>query len=502
VSKILAALRGHAKERPDAVFIRSVEGDTTYGAFLAQVETLAAELRAKKARVVALMLDNHPAWAAVDLACMAAGVTLVPIPLFFSDVQRKHAINDAQVDIVLTNIPHKFDILNDNEPYARDGTINVLDRELQWMRPPRVGQSPSNMEGIAKVTYTSGTTAQPKGVMLTQEAMDLVVVRCREFIDLRREDRPLALVPLSVLMENLLGMHTSIIAGCEYVIVPMPALGFRGSMQIDFGATLEMLRTYEATQMICTPQVLQNMIIAMERSGARLPKLKFCGLGGAPVSKAVVERGMAVGLPVYQGWGLSEAGSVLTLNVPGANKPGSAGKLIGHAKVRRAEDGELLVSGPSLLAGYTGQPPREKEEWLATGDLGEFDEEGYLFITGRKKAVIINSYGRNLSPEWVESELTTRPQIVQAVVHGDSRPFLSAIVFSPPNVEDSAIKAAIDDVNWDLPDYAQVKGWIRATEPFSMVNDQLTGTGKPRREVIYRAYAERLDRLYEEQQPR
>lgn len=498
MTRIVSALREHASKKPDAVAIRSIEGTTTYAELLAEVERLAVDLQKRRARVVALMLDNHPAWAAVDLACMLAGVTLVPIPLFFSDAQRRHAIADAEVDTVLTNLPHKFDILVEQggAAYEHGDPIVVLGRDLSWLRRPNLGGSAA-MDGIAKVTYTSGTTGQPKGVMLTLAAMDCVVSRCREVVGVSPGDRPLALVPLSVLMENLLGLYIATVAGVEYGIVPMPALGFRGSEQMDPTATLDTLRSFEATQVICTPQVLQNLIAALERGAPPVPTLKFVGLGGAPAPKRVLERGMKLGLPIYQGWGLSEAASVLTLNVPSANRPGSVGKPLGYAKIKRADDGELLVSGPTVLAGYAGMPRREPEEWLPTGDVGEFDADGYLYITGRKKAVIINSYGRNLSPEWVEGELTSRPEIAQAVVCGDSRPHLVAIVVSPKSVDDAAIKKAIDEVNWDMPDYARVKSFIRAQEPFSITNDQLTGTGKPRRDVIYRAYDEQLARLYE-----
>jgi len=493
--QILSALHAHATNHPDAVALRGVSQVIRYAELDAAVEHLAATLTERGARVVGLFLDNQPAWVIADLACLRAGVALVPIPTFFSEAQRRHAVANAGVDTVLTSHPQLF--ATPEAPGAPRGAadrVDVLGEPLGYVQiaPAR---SPDDMAGVAKVTYTSGTTGQPKGVKFTPAALEAVVTSCVGVLGARSGDRFLALVPLSVLMENLLGLYISITVRGEYIAVPMATLGFGGTTQMDAGKALDAIRAFRATNMICTPQVLSNLIAALERGAPAVPELKFVGVGGAPISRHTLERGAALGLPIYQGWGFSEAGTVVTLNTPGHDRIGTAGRALAHARVRRADDGELLVQGPALFAGYVGEP-EGPGDWLASGDLGEIDGDGYLSITGRKKTVIINSFGRNISPEWVETELLTRPELMQVVVYGDARPHLVGVVVPSPGVEAAAVARAIERVNHALPDYARLWRWIVADAPFGLANSQLTLIGKPRRDVIHDVYGARLDELH------
>jgi long-subunit acyl-CoA synthetase (AMP-forming) len=188
---------------------------------------------------------------------------------------------------------------------------------------------------------------------------------------------------------------------------------------------------------------------------------------------------------------LSEGASVQTLNLPGADRPGSVGRVLPHARVRLADDGELLVGG-ALFAGYLGDaeaPPL----WWPTGDLGRIDDEGYVHVLGRKKHVLITAFGRNVSPEWVETALRGEPAVAQAVVFGDGEPALSAVLWPLHGAEpDAALEAAVDAANQTLPDYARVRRWVRARAEFSALTGMATANGRPQRAAIWQCHADAL----------
>jgi long-subunit acyl-CoA synthetase (AMP-forming) len=276
----------------------------------------------------------------------------------------------------------------------------------------------------------------------------------------------------------------------------MGELGFRGSSRLEVKALLDSVRKHRATNMICTPQVLHDLVVELERGAKSLPDLEYVGVGGATIVESLLARAEQAGLPVYQGWGLSECASAVTFNKLGANRVGTVGRPLSHVEVRRAGDGELLVSGRSLFAGYVGEPLRAEGAWYATGDLGELDADGYVRITGRKKTLIINSFGRNVSPEWVESQLTGRSELSQVAVFGDGRPFLVGVVVPAPHTSREALTRAIDETNRELPDYARVARWVVAETPFAVANDQLSVLGKLRRENIWRDYSAQAEALY------
>ena len=168
----------------------------------------------------------------------------------------------------------------------------------------------------------------------------------------------------------------------------------------------------------------------------------------------------AVGIPVHEGYGLSEAGSVVSMNVPGKDCIGSVGQPLSHGSVDIADDGEIVVRG-NLFSGYLGQPICQIEEW-ATGDIGFIDDNGHLHITGRKKTVFATAHGRNLAPEWIESELVGTSAIAQAALFGEGRSWNIAVVVPCDAAAGVRIGQDIESLNRTLPDYAQVKDWIVA----------------------------------------
>ena len=179
-------------------------------------------------------------------------------------------------------------------------------------------------------------------------------------------------------------------------------------------------------------------------------------------------------------------------------RPGTVGKPLPHVSLKFTAENEILVKGASLL-GYAGEQDNGLHDgYLATGDIGHLDEDGYLHISGRKKNIFITSFGRNVAPEWVERELTMSKAIAQAVVFGEARPWNAAVIVPRAQATSAEIDEAIAEVNENLPDYAQVLCWILADAPFTDHNGQLTVNGRLRREVIWQAYQSRINALYED----
>ena len=225
--------------------------------------------------------------------------------------------------------------------------------------------------------------------------------------------------------------------------------------------------------------------------------LRFVAVGGALVEPALLEKAQQLGIPVYEGYRLSECASVVALNTPQINKKGSVGKPLSHVSCHIEADGEIFVKGSQLL-GYADAEHSPKQDYLATGDIGHLDDDGYLYITGRKKNVFITSFGRNVSPDWVERALTNHPDIFQAAVFGEARPFNVAVIVPKGTVYPKEIHTAISYVNRSLPDYAQVKAWVLARPCFSPQNGLVTTNFRLKREAIYRQYQSEIEVFYEE----
>ena len=175
----------------------------------------------------------------------------------------------------------------------------------------------------------------------------------------------------------------------------------------------------------------------------------------------------------------------MALNSPDDARPGTVGRPLPHLAVHLADDGEILVS-PHPFLGYVGQAPAPKR--LRTGDIGRFDADGRLSIEGRKANTLITAFGRNVAPEWVESELLAEPQILQAMAMGEAQAALSALIVAMPGAEPAQVEAAVARANARLPDYARIGDW-RLVPPFDPAAGQVTANGRPRRETLLRTYA-------------
>ena len=491
MSLILAALQRHAVSVPRKAALQDERGALTYGELPGEIEGLADRLRERAPRAIAILADNGTAWALADLAAHAAGIPCIPLPLFFSPGQIAHVLKAAAVDLVLTDQPARLQAALQQPGLAAEPFHGALQRVR--LRPAAAALPAATH----KVTFTSGTTGEPKGVCLGRDTMETVAESLRVASAATLDDRHLCLLPLSTLLENIGGLYTPLLAGATICLPGLATVGLSGSSGLDVGRLLAALDAWRASAAIMVPQMLQA-VVAAGRAGAPLPRtLRYLAVGGAPVAKRLLEEALSVGLPVHEGYGLSECASVVAVNRPGESRIGSVGKPLPHLRIDFADDGEILVRGIPWH-GYLGDASACREQdVIATGDLGHLDADGFLFLTGRKKNLFITSFGRNVAPEWVEGELASHPGIAQAACFGEARPFNCAVIVPYPGTPHDAIESALDEANRRLPDYARIRAWIPAAAPFTANNGLSTPNGRLRRAAILGQYAAQIDALYQ-----
>ena len=461
----------------------------TRDALSTEVAAMAARLQRAGTRVMATLLDNGMPWVVADLAAEQAGVVHVPLPLFFTPEQTAHALQAAGVDTLITVAP-----LAARWPQAQDTRWVVAGEPLCALRLPAQGLPMP--PGTAKLTFTSGTTGTPKGVCLGAEALLAVADGIGAATAGLGIGHHLCALPLPVLLENLAGVMAPLRRGARCTVLPLASLGLTGASGFDPAAFHRQVVAHEPNSLILLPQMLRAWTHYLGATGQSAPSsLRLVAVGGAAVGERLVDAARRVGIPACEGYGLSEGASVQTLNLPGADRPGSAGRPLPHARVRVAADGELEVAG-SLFLGYLGDPT-PPPAWWPTGDLGEVDADGHVWVRGRKKQVLITSYGRNVSPEWVETALRGEPAVAQAVVFGDGQPALGAVLWplaagQDDAATDAALAAAVAAANAGLPDYARIVRWVRGRAAFHADTGLATPNGRPQRAAILALHADAL----------
>jgi long-subunit acyl-CoA synthetase (AMP-forming) len=454
-----------------------------------RVARLCAALQARRAPLapLAILADNSPEWLAADLATQQLGLTLVPLPSFFTAAQWAHALRTSGAGAILAPPGAPLAALGFGDPIDCAGPLQLY----QAASGPQPAPMPP---GTQKITFTSGTTASPKGVCLTTtQQWDLARALQQGVAPLQLE-RHLCLLPFAVLLENIAGPYTAMLSGALTLCPPLAEVGLSGASQFDAQRCLDAIARYQAHSIIVLPQMLQALLAALGPDDTRAASLRFIAVGGAKVPARLLAAAQARGLPVYEGYGLSECSSVVALNLPGQARSGSVGRPLPHRPVRIAADGEIEVGGPA--APYLGQPPHGGD-WLATGDLGHLDQDGYLYVDGRKKDVLITGFGRNVSPEWPEAALLGSGPLAQALVVGDGQPWLSALLVpAGPHVTLAQLQQAVALANQGLPDYAQVRRWT-LVPPFTAANGLATPNGRPRRAAIEQQHATLIASLYD-----
>lgn len=491
MNSTLIALAHFASYEGKRPALRTAEGVSSYADLYDAARSVALALVNANVKVAALAADNGPAWLAVDLGAQLADVVLVPLAGYFSSEQLAHAVADSGADALIA-APAVAERLSFLTGAHAPSTELVAGLRLHGLPPPLPAELPPF---TAKISYTSGTTGRPKGVCLTRRGMDAVAKSISDVLADLSVRRHLCALPLATLLENVAGGYAPLHSAAEIVVPPLAEVGVGGATEFDPLRLLRALETYRPESVILLPQMLAGMIAAIERGGAAPASLRFIAVGGARVASALLARADELGLPVYEGYGLTECGSVVALNSPRARRAGSVGKPLPHANVTIDARGEIHVAGPAI-SGYTGGT--HVPERVATGDLGHFDASGFLHVDGRRKNVFITSFGRNVSPEWVETELACEPELAQVAVFGEARPWNVAVVVPrAAGARAADIQAAVERTNRRLPDYARIHDWLHAEEPFTPTNGLATANGCARREAIWARYAARVNAVYD-----
>lgn len=452
----------------------------------ARVDRLVGSLEQTGQKRVASRLDNGLDWLVLDLALRLVGGVHVPLPTFFSEEQLRHALHTSGAQLLVTSAAAP--------PPGPAGSpappLPGIDAKGWKLDPGTGGMLP---EGTACVTYTSGSTGRPRGVCLSADTLLTVASSLAGAARAVSPRRHLCLMPLSTLLENVAGLYATLLAGAEIALPSLQEIGYTGASGLDVPTLLRCLHRYQPESIILVPQLLLALVMAAEQGAALPASLRYLAVGGGRVATALLARAKVLNLPVFEGYGLTECASVVCLNRPDARREGSVGQPLPHARVQIV-DGEILVAGARAL-GYLGGDPMP-EGPVRTGDLGYIDDEGFVHVTGRRKSLFITAFGRNVSPEWVESELMSHPSIAQALVWGEAQADnVAVLVPRRPDMEASVLQGALDEINAGLPDYARVARYVRAS-PFTALAGLLTANGRPRREAILAHYQAEIDAAY------
>lgn len=473
-------------QHPQRILTASASHDDSD--LLSRIERAVAVLQQLQLQRVASRLDNGLDWLVLDLALRCIGGVHVPLPTFFSPEQVRHALASSGAQAV-------FIASGSVAPVSTRSTgreIDGLDLASCWLLDEA---DPTPLpEGTACITYTSGTTGRPKGVCLDAQTLLQVAASLAEAAEPITPRRHLCLMPLSTLLENVAGLYAALLANAQIALPSLAEIGYTGASGLDVPTLIRCLHRYQPESIILVPQLLTALVMAAE-AGVALPgSLRYIAVGGGRVAPHMLARAAALGLPVFEGYGLTECASVVCLNRPQANRAGSVGRPLAHVRLE-VVDGELVVHGPRALGylGDDGLPPGP----IHTGDLGHIDAEGYVHVTGRRRNVFITAFGRNVSPEWVESEVLAHPQFAQVLVWGEAQADnIALIVPRGAGVGEAHVQHALAQVNAGLPDYARIARYLPVQTPFSAGDGLLTANGRPRRDAILARYQTEIDACY------
>jgi long-chain acyl-CoA synthetase len=519
---------------------------------------------------VMLVSENRPEWLIADLGIMAAGCITVPTYTTNTTRDHQHILANSEASAVIVSTQKLARALVPAVLFASDCKHIISIDEIITGQSPDVatfhhwkdliagGSDIGALEqrmaevkrvDLACIIYTSGTGGAPRGVMQHHGMILQNVEGCIDIIanDFGWDDEIfLSFLPASHAYEHSGGQHFPIALGGQiYYAESLEKLAanieeVRPTIMVVVPRLFEMLRARIIKQVDKDgglPAYLMNRAMTIEGrryAGKPVPwdrpmdgilsltlrrkvRRKFGGRmkamvsGGAPLNPDVGLFFQAMGLPMLQGYGQTESGPVISCNRPSAGiRMDTVGPPLLNTDVRIATDGEIMVRGEGVMKGYWRNPDESarvlQDGWLATGDVGHLDDQGRIVITDRKKDLIVNDKGDNVSPQRVEGMLTLQPEILQAMVYGDRQPHLVALLVPDPEEMKrfegdeagmaKALSKAVDRVNAELSVIEKVRRFILADEPFSVENDQLTPSMKIRRHIIRKVYGERLDALY------
>lgn len=381
---------------------------------------------------IGLIADNSPCWMIADLALLLAGATEVPVPSAFSMEQAVNLLQGTDyylVDVAGERALRRWGLVLDERKTVRLGIHKLTNDGASLHQLPAV---PIDQDWICKIIHTSGTTGHPKGVKIRYQGLSVLVDSLLSCVDRRNYQRYLSLVPLSLLIEQVTALYMTASSGGQIIFLPesIQLIGSPGTSAKDY---LAHIRSYKPSALTLTPALVDAIAARvghLNLTGPRLieelfdqPQVPFMACGGGPTDARILEELASHGIPIYEGYGLSENSSVVAWNRVNDARIGTVGRPLPHVHVRLREDGELLVKSESLFAGYSNEDPTscalDPDGWLCTGDLAAIDDDGFIRIIGRKKNLVITANGRNINPEWMESRYRSLSFVEHAVILGD-----------------------------------------------------------------------------------
>ena len=538
---------------------------------------------------LAILADNRPEWPLLDLACLYLGGVDVPLYLTSPPDDLAYILNDAGASVlavagddqrqkiaqIASEVPSLGQVIHldtDSAPDAglpnRLTALSLTDLLASGEHSSGPAQ-PVPDPGLATIIYTSGTTGRPKGVMLSHTNMLANAEDATAVLPLNEEDLLLSFLPLSHGFERTGGFYTSLRAGgtiaygggiaslTDDLSVVRPTilccvprvlervyqhmLGEREnaafvkqkilSWALEVGRAAGRVRTADGgTAALPFPLSLQHgladRLVFRALRSALGGRIRFLVSGGAPLNADLACFFYGAGISVYEGYGLTEAGPVVACNTPDRNRVGSVGTPLPQVSVRIADDGEVCVRGPNVMAGYYNRPEDtaaalDAEGWLHTGDIGAIDAQGFLSITDRKKDLLITSQGENVAPQPIEGRFRQEPLIEEACLIGDQRPYLTVLLVPdrefvgitagthgvsgawPAVLDHPTIRAlfqqCFETVSSSLPRHAQPRKFALLAEPFSQDSNELTPTLKVKRRTVLQTRQAEIDGLYLDQ---
>ncbi|MDQ3037606.1 MAG: AMP-binding protein [Myxococcota bacterium] len=527
---------------------------------------------------VCILGFNRPEWVIMDLAAMAAGGAPAGIYTTCSPHEVQYIAHHSEAPLILVenaDQANKVFAERANLPELKHVVVMrgpKVEGAMSWEEFLARGSSVATKEvhdridalepnALATLIYTSGTTGPPKAVMLSHENLAWTATVLRELTKIEAGGRSLSYLPLSHIAEQMVTIHGPITGGSAVYFAESiekiadnlkdarPTLFFgvpriwekfhsaiAGKLAGATGAKAKIAqwargvgtqvsalknRGQEPTGMLALQYALANRLVFSKlKEAIGLDQATVMVTGAAPIAKEVVEFFASLDLIVQEVYGQSEDSGPTTLNVPGRTKFGSVGPALPGVEVKIAEDDEILVRGKNVFLGYFKDEAATKETldeqgYLHSGDLGKFDEEGFLHITGRKKDIIITAGGKNITPKNIESGVKNHPAVGECVVIGDRRKFLSMVISLDPEAtpkwmeehgesgaphESAALRASIqqqiDEVNAKLARVEQVKKFTILSRPFGIDTGELTPTLKVKRNIVAKNFDKEIEAMY------
>jgi long-chain acyl-CoA synthetase len=566
--QITAAERGNAP----ALRLKDTDYEASWADYVEAVRKRAAGLAAlgvKRGDTVGFMLVNRPALHLTDCAAMHLGATCFSVYNTSSPEQVEYLVRDAGNRVIVTEQQYLDRVLEARAKVASLEHIVVIDgvapegtltiEELETMGDPSFAFEAAwravEPSDVLCLIYTSGTTGPSKGVQLTHANMVAVWRACDEVQATKPGGRMISFLPSAHIADRWAGLYAQMFYGnCVYCCpnpremvaysievkptvwggVPRIWEKLKGAIEAGIAAETDAAKreTTEAAIELGKRRARAYMdggvpaeieaeweradgeVLSKIRQMLGLDQVESFVVGAAPTPPEVIEFFLALGIEIRETWGMSETTAITTLNPPGGVRVGTVGPPIPDTEVKLAEDGEVMVRGPQVMAGYRNMPEKTTEAlsedgWLATGDIGEFDEAGYLRIVDRKKELIINAAGKNMSPANIEAKLkAATPLIAQAVAIGDNRPYNVALFALDPetlaargaSADDPAvgeeIARAVETANARLSRVEQIKRFEVVPGEWLPGGEELTPTMKLKRRPIERKYEAEIEALY------